>query len=123
MRHAVLELFTLKHTYDYSELGGQKYPHAVRFGIVEFGHHADSGWGLYNLNSQYSTLTFIMGHVDGTPMRDGKLSIYLDGELSFEVEMSPSDLPQTFTVPLHNALQMKIQMNNGCYRLAQMEIQ
>ena len=38
------------------------------------------------------------------------------------LDMEAEDLPEHYTVDLHNALQMKIEMSNGSYRLANLEI-
>lgn len=104
-------------TYATVNMSGQKYANAARYGSW-----GSSGWALYNLNGQYETLSFDMGHLDGDEMREGTLNIYLDDNLAFSVDMKPEDLPEHYTVPLHNALQMKIEMNNGSYRLANIEI-
>lgn len=98
-------------------LAGKKYANAISLG---YGYL--SGWALYNLNGQYKTLSFDMGHYDGSDMRKGTLNIYLDGQLSFSVDMEPEELPKHFTVPLYNALQMKLEMSNDCYDLGNVEI-
>ena len=98
-------------------MSGQKYANAARYGYGSVG-----GWALYNLNGQYETLSFDMGHLDGDRMDKGTLNIYLDGNLAFSADMEAEDLPEHYTVDLHNALQMKIEMTNGYYRLANLEI-
>ena len=104
-------------TYATVEMSGQKYANAARYG----GGYS-SGWALYNLNGQYETLSFDMGHLDGDSMDKGTLNIYLDDNLAFSADMEAEDLPEHYTVDLHNALQMKIEMSNGFYRLANLEI-
>ena len=99
------------------EMSGRKYANAAQYG---WGNK--DGWALYNLNGQYETLSFDMGHLDGEVMDKGTLNIYLDGNLAFSVDMEAEDLPEHYTVDLHNALQMKIEMTNGYYRLANLEI-
>ncbi len=68
------------------------------------------GYALFNLNGQYSTLSFDVGHIDNTAMKDSTLNIYLDGSLAFSIDLSCEMLPQHYEIPLHNALQMKIEM-------------
>lgn len=104
-------------TYSTVEMSGQKYANAAKYGNWTY-----DGWALYNLNGQYETLSFDMGHVDGDEMREVTLNIYLDDNLAFSVDMDAEDLPEHYTVELHNALQMKIEMTNGFYRLANIEI-
>lgn len=90
--------------------------------VIQLEHWGNGGWALYNLEGQYQTLSFDMGHVDGESMYDGTLNIYLDGELSFSTDMKPEDLPKHFTVPLYGALQMKLEMSTGYYAMANVEI-
>ena len=97
---------------------GKKYANAFRLGSYSSG-----GWALYNLNGQYQTLSFDMGHLDGDPMYDVTLNIYLDNVLAFSVDMSAEDMPEHYTVPLRGALQMKMEMTNGYYRLANVEVE
>ena len=101
------------------EMAGQKYANVIRFYNTLF---ADGGSALYNLNGQYDTLRFIVGHVDGAGMDEGTLNIYLDNELSFSLDLDPNGLPQEVEVPLHNALQMKIEMTNDRFAMAEVEI-
>ncbi len=84
-----------------------------------------SGYGLFNLNGQYSTLSFDVGHIDGKPMYDSKIHIYLDGEIALSFDLTKEMLPQHYDVPLYNALQMKIEADSiraGYYALANVEI-
>lgn len=87
-------------------MAGNKYANCATFG---------GGWALFNLNGEYDTLSFDLGHLDGTGMGQGTLNIYLDGELTFSTEIDPEDMPQHYDIPLHNALQMKIEGNSGSY--------
>lgn len=100
------------------QMAGQQYANVIQ----PEGYHGASGWALYNLNGQYETLRFIMGHVDNEWMNNTTVNIYLDGELAFSLEMTPEELPQQVEVPLHNALQMKIEMTNNAHALANVEI-
>ncbi len=40
-----------------------------------------------------------MGHVDGRSMKSGTLNIYLDGNLSYSLELEAKDLPQSVESP------------------------
>lgn len=98
-------------------MAGQKYANTIQ----SDGNLAGC-WALYNLNGQYTSLSFDMGHVDGEIMTDGTVNIYLDGTLAFSADMGAEDLPAHFTVPLYNALQMKLEISNHNYALANVEI-
>jgi len=65
---------------------------------------------LYNLDGQYSSLTFDIGHVDETYIGPAELNVYLDGNLAQTVELDGNALPQTITVPLNYASQLKLEM-------------
>lgn len=82
------------------------------------------GYGLFNLNGQYSTLSFDVAHIDGKDMSDETVDIYLDSELAFSVDLTGEMPPTHYEVPLHNALQMKIEgsYNAGRYALVNVEI-
>lgn len=99
------------------EMAGQKYANVIKFDNWGYG-----GWALYNLNGQYDTLRFTVGHIDDTRMNDATLNIYLDNELSFSLDLDPNGLPQEVEVPLHNALQMKIEMTNDYFAMTEVEI-
>lgn len=104
-------------------MAGKKYANVIDLSANRIMNYREyGGWALYNLNGQYQTLDFDMGHVDDCAMESGTLNIYLDGELSFSVDMNAEDLPKHFTVPLYGALQMKLEMSTGYYAMANVEI-
>jgi len=116
---SIMEPYQSSRYYDptTATMAGTKYAN-----IICLGAYSSGGWALYNLNGQYRSLSFDMGHNDGDEMRSGTINVYLDGELTFSADMDAEDLPKHFTVPLHNALQMKLETTNGYYRLANVEI-
>ncbi len=69
----------------------------------------DSSFALFNLNGQYDSLTFTLGHIDDSEMIDGVFYIYLDNELVERIEVGCEALPKVYTIPLNKALQMKIE--------------
>ena len=100
-------------------MAGQKYANG-------FTLHQGSGGGfaLFNLNGQYNTLSFDLGHVDGGTLYNSTLNIYLDGELAFSTDMTAEMLPKHFDIPLYAALQMKIETGKWGegYAIANVEI-
>lgn len=104
----------------YITMAGQKYTNSLWFGRSD---HL-GGWALFNLNRQYSTLSFDIGHRDGKYMENSQINIYLDGDLAFTVDLTPKMLPTHYEVPLHGALQMEIRSANygSSYGLANLEI-
>ena len=70
---------------------------------------AESSYAYFNLNGQYNSLSFDVGHLDGGSMHSGTFNIYLDGELSKVLEVSPDMLLKHYTIPLSGALQLRIE--------------
>ncbi len=100
---------------------GNKYAN----GCYMCGNYTSSdGWALFNLDAKYSTLSFDMGHIDGNIMEETTINFYLDGELSFSLDLKPEMLVEHYDIPLHNALQLKIETDyyGGYYALANVEI-
>jgi len=69
----------------------------------------DYSFALFNLDGQYSSLNFILGHIDETTMIDGVFNIYLDGQLFKRIEIGCEDIPEPYSIPLDNVIQMKIE--------------
>lgn len=67
-----------------------------------------SGWSLYNLNGEYSKLTAIICHVDGSGNSDTTLSIYFDGILHREIELKYDMLPQKLDLDINGVAQLKL---------------
>ena len=82
-------------------------------GVVGANHGGGPGWGLYNLNGQFKSISGIIGHVDGTNTKDSVVKFYLDGKLKEEYYLKGDDLAQSFTIDVSGALQMKIEFGMG----------
>ena len=106
---------------DYVTMAGNKYAHALKLNDW-------TGWALFNINGQYDTLDFTIGHVDGERITDGICKIYLDGELAYSIDLTSDMLPEEYELPLYGALQMKIYMEafntiwGGNYALGEVRI-
>lgn len=85
---------------------------------TEFGVERRSGYALFNLDGQYDTLCFSVGHRDGEEMKNSSIDIYLDGELTYTVELTGEMMPTYYEFALKGALQMKIEGNPGAHRYA-----
>lgn len=105
----------------YITMAGQMYTNSYWLGSKD---SYWSGWALYNLNGEYDTLSFDVGHVDGRPMDESILSIFLDGQLAFTTDLTGKMLVAHYDVPLHGALQMELRTGDygGYYGLANLEI-
>ena len=87
------------------EMAGQTYTHGFTAST------GNTGYALFNLDGNYSTLSFDLGHIDSTHLTDAQICIYLDGELSQVIDASAESMVTHFDIPLHNALQLKIALD------------
>ena len=85
-------------------IAGEAYYDVSVFGGLDY--------AVFNLDGKYNTLEFDMGHVDGSGKQDGQLDIILDGQTNTSAAVGWSDLPKHFVIDLHNAQQMKMELNN-----------
>lgn len=96
-------------------MAGKKYANCFDFG-------SRGGWALFNLDGQYNTLSFDVGHTDGRRMDDGNVTIYLDGEVAFSADLKGEMFVTHYDVPLHGALQMKIVASGNWYTFTNAEV-
>jgi hypothetical protein len=66
-------------------------------------------YSIYNLNGQYTKISGKMGHVDGSNTGDSILSIFTDGKLYRQIELSASMIPQDITIDVTGVLQLRIE--------------
>lgn len=71
------------------------------------------GMALFNLDGKYDSVTFTVGHIDDTALRNVPLEIYIDGIIAYETEIKATDVARKITIPLNKALQMKIVTNKN----------
>lgn len=67
----------------YFTMSGKKYTN----GYVLEGRGFSKIEALYNLNSQYKSLSFTVGHIDGKKNVNATLNIYLDGIIAYTTEL------------------------------------
>ena len=72
------------------------------------GVSSTASYALWNTDLKYSTMTFTVGHVDGTETDNATLEVYLDGELSNSYDLKWDGAPQSITVPLNRAANVKM---------------
>ena len=102
-------------------MSGRKYANCITLGLTNF---SDAGFALFNLDGRYDTLTFTVGHIDGRSMDTSSYDIYLDGDLTYSIDLDPEAMPEEYEIDLNGALQMKIVGNNyaGRFALADMKV-
>lgn len=73
------------------------------------------GYAFFNLDGQYGTLSFDVGHIDGTGMADCTFKIYADGELVMSKTVAPDSFPEHIEVNISNVRQLRIEVSCGFY--------
>lgn len=68
-----------------------------------------------NLNGNYSTMEFDFGACDGDTEYTMSYEIYLDGQLIKTITHEPGEMVEHVSIPLNNALQLKIVGAGGAY--------
>ena len=89
----------------YFTMSGQKYTN----GFVLENYYGEQE-ALFNLNGKYDSVSFTVGHIDGSQSYNSTLNVYLDGIIAYTKELKYDDVAQKVTVPLKKALQMKIEI-------------
>lgn len=69
---------------------------------------------LSNLNGEYTNLEFDVGHIDGSPMYDVTLIIFLDDKDSFTYEITTDGYPQHITLDVTDVNQIKFFIKKNC---------
>lgn len=90
----------------YMTMCGENYSYGIQM-------NWDAGYSYFNLNGNYSTLEFDLGHIDGGDMIDGTLQIYLDGQFAEKYDLLCSSLVQHYTLELKGAHQMQLDWNGN----------
>lgn len=81
-------------------MGGTSYTNAFAL---------EDGYAIFNIDSKYSTLSFMLGHCDGTDMRSTTVKIYCDGILKKQIDLKAEALPQKVTIDITGVNQLKIE--------------
>lgn len=89
------------------KMGGNSYTNGFVFG--------SEGNAVFNVNSEYSNISFLLGHSDGTDMRGATVKVYCDGVLKKEITMQAEDLPQKVSIDITGVNQLKIEISHMSY--------
>lgn len=87
-------------------VSGKKYTNGFRLGDDKY----RKAYALFNLDGQFTSLSFLVGHIDGKTMGYGSFKIYCDGVLSKEFSVNADALPKKYTIDLTGVKQLKIAM-------------
>lgn len=91
-------------------MGGIKYTNGMTFD-ADINIFNDASWAVYNLNGEYTSLSFVVGHVDGTDLgEETVLQVIFDGNIHKEIALQPDMYPQNETIDITGVKQMKLQV-------------
>ena len=93
----------------YFAIGGTSYDEGYVFYLW---NAARTSQVLYNLKGEYDNFSFNVGHVDNTSMYTADLKIYLDGELTETIHLTPSDISKRVSIDVSGVKQLKIKMTS-----------
>lgn len=99
----------------YFTMSGKKYTNGfiLKPGTTATG--SNTAEAMFNLNGEYDSVTFAVGHIDNSTLKGAKMDIYIDGIIAYTADLSYDDVAKKVTVPLKKALQMKIKITSGEY--------
>ncbi len=83
-------------------MGGKEYTNGFVF------NDDSNEFALFNVDGNYSALSFILGRIDGTGIHDAKIKLYCDGVLAREVSVKGDALPEKVIVDITGVNQIKI---------------
>lgn len=93
-------------------MGGDDYTDGFTLNI---GNH---GFAIFNVDSTYSSLSFMVGHVDDTALKDTEIKIYCDGVLKKTVSMDSKALPKKITIDITGVDQVEISSSGDTWQSA-----
>ncbi len=97
---------------DYFTMAGVKYTNDITFD-ADINILSDNiTWAVYNLNNEYKSLEFIVGHVDYTYLgNETSLQIFYDGIFQKEISLKPDMMPQPISLDITGVTQLKMQVS------------
>lgn len=88
-------------------MGGDKYYNGFQ---LESDYPA---YAVFNLNSQYTRITGIVGHVDSSGNDDAVINIFADGVLIKTIDIGHLELPQNLDIDVTGVKQLKFEKTSG----------
>lgn len=93
---------------DNTVIMGTKYKHGFYLASRYF--MGQDSYAYFNLNEQYKTMEFDVGHVDASDMHSATLTIYLDGETEEPFALKPNMILTHFEIPVSGIRQVRIEI-------------
>ncbi len=97
-----------KNSGEFMEMGGTRYSGGFQLGIS-----IETSYAIFNLNGQYTKISGMIGHVDGSGDSDKVVTIFLDGVLKKTIDIPYIDLPREFSINVTGVKQLIIERSAG----------
>lgn len=93
---------------EFMEMGGKRYSNGFQLGTGW-----ESSYAIFNLDSKYTKISGIIGHVDGSGEADKIVTILADGVLIATIDVNYQSLPQIFSIDVTGVRQLKFERTDG----------
>lgn len=100
--------YTQKISSDFMQMGGDKY-----YNGFQLGNNPSTSYAIFNLNSKYTKITGIIGHIDGSGNDNRTITIFADGTLIDTIDINYQDLPKELLINVEGVNQLKIEGTGG----------
>ncbi len=100
--------YTQKISSDFMQMGGDKY-----YNGFQLDRTYSTCYAIFNLNSKYTKITGIIGHIDGSGNNNRTITIFADGTLIDTIDINHQDLPKELLINVEGVNQLKIEGNSG----------
>lgn len=92
----------------FMEMGGTRYFNGFQLGISW-----ETSYAIFNLDAQYTQITGIIGHIDGSGDANKTVNVFADGVLIATIDIGYQDLPQEFSLDVVGTRQLKFERTDG----------
>lgn len=100
--------YTIKIGSDFMQMGGDKY-----YNGFQLGGSFSTSYAIFNLNSKFTKITGVIGHIDGSGERNKTVTIFADGILKDTIDVNYQDLPKELSIDVKDVNQLRIERSDG----------
>ena len=94
----------------YFTMSGRKYTNGFVLQPSGTSTGSNKAEAMFNLNGEFKSISFSVGHIDDTSLNNATMNIYIDGIVEYTMDLKYDDVARKVTIPLDGALQMKIEI-------------
>ncbi len=108
------------------QMSGKEYKNGVVFSVSDSWNRKRSSSISYNIEGNYSKMSFYFGHRDNTGMDSIELKVYLDNKFYESYSMNANDIPQLIEIDVKDKQTIRFSATKGwdcSYCLADLKIE